>query len=64
MSWVKEADPPDLPEISKAIYSQDHALDLVEQLNEGNAFGSSELSRAQEDRCETDFVRLRIAYLH
>ena len=31
MSCVKEGVLPDLPEISKAISSQDQALDLVEQ---------------------------------
>ncbi len=53
MSWVKEADLPDLPEIFKAISSNGRALDLVERLNEGIAFGSSALTRAQEEAIAT-----------
>ena len=53
MSWVKEADLPDLPEIFKAISSNGQALELVEQLNEGIAFGSSALTRAQEEAIAT-----------
>lgn len=53
MSWVKEADLPDLPEIFKAISSNGQALELIERLNEGIAFGSSALTRAQEEAIAT-----------
>ena len=53
MSWIKEADLPDLPEIFRAISSNGQALELVEQLNEGIAFGSSALTRAQEEAIAT-----------
>ncbi len=53
MSWVKEADLPELPEIFKAISSNSYALELVEQLNEGIAFGSSSLTRTQEEAIAT-----------
>lgn len=53
MSWVKEADLPELAEIFRAISSNAQALELVERLNEGIAFGSSALTRAQEEAIAT-----------
>ena len=53
MSWVKEADLPELAEIFRAISSNAQALELVERLNEGIAFGSSALTRAQEEAITT-----------
>ena len=53
MSWIKEADLPELPEIFRAISSNGQALALVEKLNEGIAFGSSALTRAQEEAIAT-----------
>ncbi len=53
MSWVEEADLPDLPEIFKSISSNSQTLEIVERLNEGIAFGSSALTRAQEEAIAT-----------
>lgn len=53
MSWVKEADLTDLPAIFKAVSLNSQAMELVEQLNEGLAFGSSVLTRAQEEAIAT-----------
>ena len=53
MSWIKEADQPDLPEIFRALSLNSQALDVVRQLNEGLAFGNSTLGRAQEEAIAT-----------
>ena len=53
MSWIKEADQPDLPDIFRALSLNSQALDVVRQLNEGLAFGNSTLGRAQEEAIAT-----------
>ena len=49
MSWIKEADQPDLSDIFRALSLDSRALDVVRQLHESLAFGNSSLSRVQEE---------------
>ena len=53
MSWIEEADQPDLPDIFRVLSIDAQALDVVIQLNEGLAFGNSTLSRVQEEAIAT-----------
>ena len=53
MSWIKEADQPDLPDIFRVLSLNSQGLDVVRQLNEGLAFGNSTLSRVQEEAIAT-----------
>ena len=53
MSWIEEADQPDLPDIFRALSINFQALDIVRELNEGLGFGNSTLSRVQEEAIAT-----------
>ena len=53
MSWVQQADLPELPAVFRALSSNSQALEAVEQLNEALAFGSSTLTRVQEEAIAT-----------
>ena len=53
MSWVQQADLPELPAVFRALSLNSQALEAVEQLNEGLAFGSSTLTRVQEEAIAT-----------
>ena len=53
MSWIEEADQPDLPEIFRVLSLNSQALDVVRALNEGLVFGNSTLSRVQEEAIAT-----------
>ena len=53
MSWIQEEDQPDLPAVFRAMSLNSQALQAVEQLNEGLAFGSSTLTRVQEEAIAT-----------
>jgi uncharacterized peroxidase-related enzyme len=53
MSWVQQADLPELPAVFGALSLNSQALEVVEQLNEGLAFGSSTLTRVQEEAIAT-----------
>jgi uncharacterized peroxidase-related enzyme len=53
MSWIKEADLPELPAIFQAISLDPEALEAVSQLNECLSFGNSALSRVQEEAIAT-----------
>ncbi len=53
MSWIEEAEVPDIPAIFRAISINPHALEVVERLNEVLSFGNSGLSRTQEEAIAT-----------
>ena len=53
MSWIKDVDRPELPAVFRALSLNTQALEAVEQLNEALAFGSSTLSRVQEEAIAT-----------
>ena len=53
MSWIQEADLPDLPGVFRALSLDSQALGAVEQMNEDLAFGSSNLNRVQEEAIAT-----------
>ena len=53
MSWIQEEDQPELPAVFRAMSLNSQALQAVEQLNEGIAFGSSTLTRIQEEAIAT-----------
>ena len=53
MSWVQQADLPELPVVFGALSLNSQALEVVEQLNEGLAFGNSTLTRVQEEAIAT-----------
>ena len=53
MSWIEEAEEPDIPAIFRAISMKPHALEVVEKLNEVLSFGNSGLSRTQEEAIAT-----------
>ena len=53
MSWIKEANLPDLPAISQVLSLNSEALEAVKGLNETLAFGNSTLSRMQEEAIAT-----------
>ena len=53
MSWIKEADLPEVPAIFQAISLDPEALESVRQLNESLSFGNSALSRVQEEAIAT-----------
>ena len=48
MPWIKEADLPDLPDIFRVLSLDTNALEVVEQMNEGLAFGNSNLTRVRK----------------
>lgn len=53
MSWIEEVDLPDLPAIFQAMSISPEAMDAVQRLNETVAFGSSTLTRVQEEAIAT-----------
>ncbi|MDP7083569.1 MAG: carboxymuconolactone decarboxylase family protein [Dehalococcoidia bacterium] len=53
MSWIEEANLPDLPAIFQALSLNPEALEAVKGLNETLAFGGSTLSRVQEEAIAT-----------
>ena len=53
MSWIEETDQPDLPDIYRVLSINSQALDIVGQLNQGLAFGNSNLGRVQEEAIAT-----------
>ena len=53
MSWIEEADLPELPAIFRVLSLSSQALEVVRQLNEGLAFGNSTLSRVREEAIAT-----------
>jgi uncharacterized peroxidase-related enzyme len=53
MSWIEEANLPDLPAIFQALSLNSEALEAVKGLNETLAFGGSTLSRVQEEAIAT-----------
>ena len=53
MSWIEEAEEPDIPAIFRSISIKPHALEVVERLNEVLSFGNSGLSRTQEEAIAT-----------
>ena len=53
MSWIEEAEEPDIPAIFRAISIKPQALEVVERLNEVLSFGNSGLSRTQEEAIAT-----------
>ena len=53
MSWIDEADLPDLPDIFRALSLNSAGLNAVQELNESLAFGNSTLTRVQEEAVAT-----------